>query len=80
MSKLGNIELTPAEQKKRQLRALRFQTDLPTVPKPKPPIEKKKKKSFIPITWTDAPPINDVIVGTSTALEKPYFRLTSVRI
>lgn len=81
MSKLGNIEITPAEEKKRQLRALRFQSDSePKQKSPPPVIAVKKKKAFTPITWTDAPALNHVIVGTSTALEKPYFRLTSVSI
>ncbi|GAN03624.1 SAC3/GANP domain protein [Mucor ambiguus] len=76
-STIGNIELTPTEERKRQLRAMRFQNDVPTTPTIVEPI--KKKKAFTPIVWgneaeTD---INDVIVGTSTELEKPYFRLTS---
>ncbi|KAI8346363.1 SAC3/GANP/Nin1/mts3/eIF-3 p25 family-domain-containing protein [Choanephora cucurbitarum] len=75
VSKLGNIELTPAEEKRRQLRALRFQNDTATAP---PPLKKKKKKSFTPIVWNDnGNDLDQVIIGTSTNLEKPYFRLTS---
>ncbi|KAI8077207.1 SAC3/GANP/Nin1/mts3/eIF-3 p25 family-domain-containing protein [Thamnidium elegans] len=76
VSKLGNIELTPIEEKKRQLRAMRFQNDAPA--RAPAPILKKKKK-YTPIVWdNDAETVrNTVIVGTSVALEKPYFRLTS---
>lgn len=80
-SKLGNIELTPMEEKKRQMRAMRFQTDTPATrsPPPPPPAVVKKKNKFVPITWDDgaAAARNTVIVGTSVELEKPYFRLTS---
>lgn len=78
VSKLGNIEITPIEEKKRQLRAMRFQ-DTPSKP---PPMLMKLKKKYTPIVWdTDAEENrNRVIVGSSTALEKPYFRLTSVSL
>lgn len=84
---MGNIELTPLEERKRQLRAMRFQNDKPTpspTPPPQPVITKKKKK-FTPITWDNevaaaAADRNKVIVGTSVELEKPYFRLTSVSL
>ncbi|KAI8975109.1 SAC3/GANP/Nin1/mts3/eIF-3 p25 family-domain-containing protein [Mycotypha africana] len=100
-SKMGNIELTPAEIRKRELRALRFQQDtkktsapsppapstptLGTVTAPKPVAAKvpgakgKKQRLITPIVWETetAPPSNQIIVGTSTELEKPYFRLTS---
>lgn len=78
VSKLGNIELTPNEEKKRQMRAMRFQNDVP-VARPPPSVPKKKNK-YTPITWESEATAarNAVIVGTSVALEKPYFRLTSV--
>ncbi|KAI8075342.1 SAC3/GANP/Nin1/mts3/eIF-3 p25 family-domain-containing protein [Gilbertella persicaria] len=72
VSKLGHIELTPAEERKRQIRARRFQND--NLPSPPPP--KKQKKAITPIVWNETDP-NQVIVGTSSSLEKPYFRLTS---
>ncbi|KAI7899090.1 SAC3/GANP/Nin1/mts3/eIF-3 p25 family-domain-containing protein [Cokeromyces recurvatus] len=65
VSKMGNIELTPAEEKKRQLRAMRFQATKMGSPTP------------MDIDNELTPSMNDVIVGTSNALEKPYFRLTS---
>ncbi|KAK4517776.1 Lipoyl synthase, mitochondrial (Lipoate synthase) (LS) (Lip-syn) (Lipoic acid synthase) [Mucor velutinosus] len=77
-STIGNIELTPAEERKRQLRAMRFQNDVPATPATVEPA-RKKKKAFTPIVWGNEAEadMNDVIVGTSTELEKPYFRLTS---
>ncbi|KAG2201116.1 hypothetical protein INT46_004821 [Mucor plumbeus] len=77
-STIGNIELTPTEERKRQLRAMRFQSDVPATTTTVQPA-KKKKKSFTPIIWTNEAEadLNNVIVGTSTELEKPYFRLTS---
>lgn len=77
---IGNIELTPMEERKRQLRAMRFQNDVSATPAVVPPA-KKKNKAFTPIVWANEAEadMNDVIVGTSTELEKPYFRLTSVR-
>ncbi len=79
-SRLGSIEITPMEERKRQLRAMRFQTDIPVTRTPTPPPATKKKNKFIPITWESGPiaDINTEIVGTSVELEKPYFRLTSV--
>lgn len=95
---MGGIELTAAEVKRREMRAMRFQTDIPTikavsVPKPKPHTmslpgtvknvdTKKKKKPYSIIQWDmEALSGNATteIMGTSTALEKPYFRLTSVK-
>jgi hypothetical protein len=82
---MGNIELTKLEEKKRQLRAMRFQNDKVT-PSPPPLVVPKKKNKYTPITWDSEAAVaaaevarNKVIVGTSVALEKPYFRLTSVR-
>lgn len=82
ISKLGNIELTPTEEKKRQMRAMRFQNDTPVNRSPPPTPVVKKKNKYTPITWeSEAAAVrNAVIVGTSIALEKPYFRLTSVSI
>lgn len=72
------------EEKKRQMRAMRFQTDTPVTrsPPPPPPAVVKKKNKFVPITWDDgaAAARSTVIVGTSVELEKPYFRLTSVNM
>lgn len=58
---------------------MRFQNDVPATPAIVQPA-KKKKKSFTPIVWSNEAEadLNNVIVGTSTELEKPYFRLTSV--
>lgn len=58
---------------------MRFQNDAPATPAIVQPA-KKKKKAFTPIVWGSEAEadINNVIVGTSTELEKPYFRLTSV--
>jgi hypothetical protein len=107
---LGNIELTAAEVKRREMRAMRFQTNIPTIPtkalptpkaqvtmtdesktytplpwdtKALPDAVKPKKKPYSRIQW-DVTTLPDVpameVVGTSTALEKPYFRLTSVSV
>lgn len=80
VSKLGSIEITPMEERKRQMRAMRFQTDIPVTRTPIPPPATKKKNKSTPITWEGGPAvdINAEIVGTSVELEKPYFRLTSV--
>lgn len=61
------------------MRAMRFQNDTPVTRSP-PPTPVLKKKKYTPITWESeaAAARNAVIVGTSVALEKPYFRLTSV--
>lgn len=68
------------EERKRHMRAMRFQTDIPVLPSPTLPPVAKKKNKFVPITWDDeaAAARNTVIVGYSVELEKPYFRLTSV--
>ncbi|KAI9268704.1 SAC3/GANP/Nin1/mts3/eIF-3 p25 family-domain-containing protein [Sporodiniella umbellata] len=66
---LKNIPLTNEEYDKRAQRAMRFQNPTPV---------KKKKKSFTPIVWDLDPPVsNQPVIGTSQALEKNYFRLTS---
>lgn len=59
---------------------MRFQNDVPATPAVIEPAQKKTKKAFTPIVWVNEAEadMNDVIVGTSTELEKPYFRLTSV--
>lgn len=71
--------MTPVEEKKRQLRAMRFQNEAPVRA---PVAVVKKKNKYTPIVWdNDAETArNTVIVGTSVALEKPYFRLTSVSV
>ncbi|KAI9478056.1 MAG: SAC3/GANP/Nin1/mts3/eIF-3 p25 family-domain-containing protein [Benjaminiella poitrasii] len=68
VSKMGNIVLTPAEEKRRQLRAMRFQTTSKT---DLSSMDLDNNDQDIPSS------MDDVIVGTSDALEKPYFRLTS---
>lgn len=77
--RIGNIELTAEEAIKRAQRAQRFQSE-PSSVTVTPPTVKKKKKHITPIIW-DLDSVSDQpIMGTSTALEKPYFRLTSVII
>ncbi|KAG0767124.1 hypothetical protein G6F29_004134 [Rhizopus arrhizus] len=74
--RIGNIELTAEEAIKRAQRAQRFQSE-PSSVTVTPPTVKKKKKHITPIVW-DLDSVSDQpIIGTSTALEKPYFRLTS---
>lgn len=78
---IGNIELTPAEMLRREQRAMRFQSDPVLASNNNNP--RLKKKNITPIVWDlDSPgqPSTKPIVGTSTALEKPYLRLTSVNI
>ncbi|CEI89797.1 hypothetical protein RMCBS344292_04144 [Rhizopus microsporus] len=75
---IGNIELTPAEILRREQRAMRFQSDPVLASNNNNP--RLKKKNITPIVWDlDSPgqPSIKPIVGTSTALEKPYLRLTS---
>jgi hypothetical protein len=73
-SSIQEVRLTPEELRKRSERAKRFQTDIPLLP-----TAKKIKTTYTPIIWDREPEVelDTVIVGTSTALEKPYFRLTS---
>lgn len=58
---------------------MRFQNEAPVRA---PVVVVKKKNKYTPIVWdNDAETArNTVIVGTSVALEKPYFRLTSVSV
>ncbi|KAI8890971.1 hypothetical protein K501DRAFT_328127 [Backusella circina FSU 941] len=73
-SSIHEVKLTSEELRKRNERAKRFNTDIPMLP-----TAKKPRSNYTPITWDREPEedIDTVIVGTSTALEKPYFRLTS---
>ncbi|KAI8377456.1 SAC3/GANP/Nin1/mts3/eIF-3 p25 family-domain-containing protein [Radiomyces spectabilis] len=58
---------TPEEQRRREMRAKRFQADMP-VRRVTPPTEDMGGEG----SWHGKP-----VVGTNTDLEKPYFRLTS---